>query len=147
MQETQNKPLIESIRDFIVTCPFLSDGRVNIDYAGVSPTEYTINGTPINKVVKRYIDGSSIRQFAFVFGSVERYGSDARNNIENSGFYEDFDEWLDQQTRLGNLPDLGENRQAQKMEAQSTGYLFDNSDNTARYQIQCRILYLQKGDF
>lgn len=146
MQEG-NKAIVESVRDFILTCPFLSDGRVNIDYAGVQPTEYTLNGTPINKTIKRYIDGTSIRQFSFLFGSVERYGPDLRNNIENSGFYEEFDNWLDQQTRLGNLPDLGDRRQAQKIEAQSTGYLFDNGDDTGRYQIQCRLVYLQKGEF
>ena len=26
--------LIDSIRKFILTCPFLQDGRVNVDYIG-----------------------------------------------------------------------------------------------------------------
>lgn len=140
----ETKPLIECIRDFIVTCPFLSDGRVNVDYTGVAPTEYSIDGQPLQTVVKAFITGETIRQFGFVFGSVERYGADTLNNIQNSGFYEDFSSWLEQQTRAGNLPDLGEGRQAQKIEAQSSGYLFESDEKTARYQIQCRLEYFQE---
>lgn len=140
------KPIIESVRDFVLTCPFLADGRVNIDYSGVKPTEYSVDGTPINNIVKRYIDGSSVRQFGFIFGSVERYGPDVRNNILNNGFYEDFEKWLNTKSKAGVLPELGENRQAMKIEAQSTGYLFDNGDDTARYQIQCRVEYFEEGE-
>ena len=140
---TSNQFLVEALRTFIVECPFLSDGRVNVDYRGVSPTEYSIDGTPVEKIVKRYIDGSSIRQFAFVFGSVERYGMDVLANIQNSGFYEDFSEWLDKRTRAKRLPDLGKGRDAISISAQSTGYLFDNGDDTARYQVQCRLIYFQ----
>lgn len=140
------KPMIESIRDFILQCPYLSDGRVNVDFSGVNPTEYSVDGTPVKRIVTQYVDGSSIRQYAFVFGSVESYGQDARNNIANSGFYDDFCDWLEQQTAAGNLPDLGEGKQALSIEAQSTGYLFESGADTAYYQVQCRLVYFQEGD-
>lgn len=139
-----SKPIIECVRDFILTCPFLQDGRVNVDYTGVAATEYSIDGQPLKTVMRSYITGESIRQFGFVFGSVERYGADAPNNIQNSGFYEDFSAWLEEQTRAGNLPKLGTGRQARRIEAESSGYLFDNDEKTARYQIQCRLEYFQE---
>ena len=137
--------MIESIRDFICTCPFLADGRVHVDYTGIKPTEYSIDGTPITKLIKSYIGGGSVRQYAFVFRSVERYGSDALVNISNSGFYEDFGNWLEEQTKIDNLPKLGEGKTPWSLEAQSTGYLFDSGTDTAYYQIQCRLIYFSKG--
>lgn len=141
----KRKSLIECVRDFILTCPHLSDGRLNVDYTGTRPTEYSIDGQPLKSVLETYIGGDSLRQFGFVFGSVESYGAEAMENIRNNGFYEDFAAWLEEQTRAGNLPDLGDGRQAESIQADSTGYLFDNDEKTARYQIQCRLVYYQEG--
>lgn len=141
----KEKPLIECVRNFILTCPFLADGRVNVDYTGAKPTEYSIDGQPLQQVVETYIGGDSLRQFGFVFGSVECYGQEVMENIQNNGFYEDFARWLEEQTRKRNLPELGAGRQAESIQADSSGYLFDNDQKTARYQIQCRLLYYQEG--
>lgn len=133
--------IIESIRNYILTCPFLGDGRVNIDWLGVEPTEYSIDGTPVEPVVKKYIDGGSLRQFNFVFSSIEYYGQDVINNINNSGFYEDFAAWIEVQNKAGILPKLDNGRKAVRIETLNTGYLFGNSPDRARYQIQCRLVY------
>lgn len=133
--------LIESIRNYIISCPYLSDSRVNIDWQGAEPTEYSIDGTPVDPIVKRYVDGGTERQFNFVFSSVERYGQDVLNNIRNSGFYEDFAAWVEEQNRNGNLPILGDGLIPKKVEVLTTGCLFDNSPDKGWYQIQCRLLY------
>lgn len=78
--------IIESIRTFIRTCPLLKDGRLNVDYLGNKPTEYTIDGVPTSTVIKRYTDGAALKQYAFIFGSREYYGEDTLKNIENSSF-------------------------------------------------------------
>ena len=79
----------------------------------------------------------------FVFASRFYYSDETRNNIENSGFYEDFSDWLDEQTKTGNLPAMREGLIPSKIEAMSSGYLFDVSGDlsNARYQIQCRLIY------
>lgn len=133
--------IIESVRNYLLTCPLLNDGRVNIDWLGAEPAEYSIDGSPVNPIVKRYADGGTIRQFNFVFSSVEAYGQDVLNNIENSGFYEDFAEWLEKQNKAKILPEMDNGRKAIGIEALNTGYLFENTVDRARYQIQCRLLY------
>ena len=85
---------------------------------------YSIEETPCNPIIKKYIDGSSIRQFEFIFASRESYGPDVLNNISNSGFYEDFANWIEEENIKGNLPDL--------------------NDKECRYQIQMRITYFQE---
>lgn len=137
--------IIESVRTFICTCPFLKDGAINVDYLGDRPTEYTIDGVPTADTVKRYADGGKLKQFTFVFGSREYYGEDTLKNIENSSFYEDFAAWLENQTNLGILPVLAVGKRAQKIEALSTGYMFDGAAGNARYQIQCRLTYYEGG--
>src|SRR5699024_1670470 len=127
-------------------CPLLDMyARLNIDYLGVNPTEYTIDSVPTTEIVKEYVDGGAIKQFVFVFGSREYYGPDALQNIENSGFYEQFADWLEEQTREGNLPVLEGNKEPIKIEATTTGYLFDASEENGRYQIQCRLIYYEGG--
>ena len=41
--------------------------------------------------------------------------------------------------------DLGENKIPVKIEALTTGYVFETGEQKAKYQIDCRLVYLQEG--
>lgn len=136
--------IIESVKNFILTCPLLSElKRLNVDFLPEDPDTYSIEEIPAQAITKTYIDGSTERQFVFVFASRFYYSEEVRNNIENSGFYEEFAEWLEEQTKADNLPELTGCKTATKIEAMSSGYLYDIAGdlNNARYQIQCRLIY------
>lgn len=140
------RSIIEMIREFFCTYPLLKDGVIHVDYLGICPTEYSIDGVPAQKEIKSYIDGSAICQFVFTFGSVEEYGNDVDINLANSGFYENFATWLGEKSKKKELPDLGDSRQPLRIEAEGDGYVIDTRENIARYQIQCRLIYFQKGE-
>jgi hypothetical protein len=123
----------------------MGDSKINVDYLPEKGIEYSIDTTPATEIVKQYVDGSSIRQYLFVIRSVGDYGSDVLQNIANSGFYENFSDWLEHQSKTGNFPELPDGKTPIKIEAQSTGYLFTTGPDTGKYQIQCRILYLQEA--
>ena len=136
--------IIESVKNFILKCPYLEKlAAVNVDFLPDSTGTYSIEEVPTSSVIRTYLDGSQERQFVFVFASRFYYSDEARNNIENSGFYEDFSDWLDEQTQNGNLPTMRDGLIPAKIEAMSSGYLFDISGDltNARYQIQCRLIY------
>ena len=136
--------IIESVKNFILTCPFLAElAKVNVDFLPESPDTYSIEEVPTNSVIRTYLDGTQERQYVFVFASRLYYSDEVKNNIENSGFYEDFSDWLDEQTKNGNLPVMRKGLTPSKIEAMSSGYLFDISGDlsNARYQIQCRLIY------
>lgn len=139
--------IIESIKQYILTCPLLAElKRLNVDFLPEDPNTYSIEEVPAQAVIRTYIDGSTERQFVFVFASRFNYNEESRTNIENSGFYEDFSAWLEDQTDEGNLPQMTGGKTASKIEAMSSGYLYDiagGMDN-ARYQIQCRLIYDQE---
>lgn len=107
--------IIQSLRDYFLTCPLMGDSAINVDYLPEGPeVEYSIDTTPATEIVKQYIGGSSVRQYLFVIRSVNDYGPDVLQNLANSGFYENLAAWLEVQTRTGNFPSLPEGKIPQK---------------------------------
>jgi len=139
--ETQTVPntVVECMREFLKTCPLLSGERLNVDFLPPDVGSYSIDVPPVQSLVQKYIDGTSKRQFLFTLSSTAFYGPDIRQNLDNLGFYEQFEAWLEGAA----LPALPEGKTAQKVEALSSGYAFLTDENAARYQIQCRLYYFQ----
>lgn len=136
--------IIEAVRDYILTCPLLKDlARINVDFLPEDANTYSIESVPTQTIISTDIDGSTTRQFVFVFASRLLYTPELRNNIDNSGFYEDFENWLETNSENGVFPTLAEGLTPTKIEAISSGYLFDIAGDLtdARYQIQCRLIY------
>ena len=138
--------MIEAIRKYLESCPVLNGGKLNVDFLPQDATTYSVDVVPTTPVVKRYLDGSSARQFLFVFATRAFYGEHIRQQLDNLCLFEEFEEWVDKQNRAKTFPDLGEGRTAQKLEVTTSGYVFAPETDTARYQIQCRLSYFQKGE-
>ena len=134
-------PLIECIRNYILRFPELKDGYLLVDILGDKPIEYTIETVPCAPVVRKYTDGSCMKQFLFIFASREFFSEDVAQNIENLGFYEKFEDWIKEQNDEGILPNLGDDREPVSIEVLTGGYAFEADTNTARYQIQLRLTY------
>lgn len=140
-----SESIIHSLWDYFLTCPLMGNSKINVDFLPEKGVEYSIDTTPATEIVKQYVDGSSIRQYLFVIRSVEEYGPDVLQNLSNSGFYENLSAWLERQTRAKIFPILPDGKKPQKIEAQSTGYLFTTGPDAGKYQIQCRLQYFQEG--
>lgn len=139
------KPVVESIRNFIKQCPYLPEyyKSLNVDFQGEDVGSYMIESTPANPYVKRYTNGTGIKQFPFVFSSRELHAENVKENINNSGFYEHFSEWLDECTRNKVFPELEGRREPIKIFATTSGYVYDTDNGTAQYIIQCNFHYFQ----
>lgn len=145
MPKDECNPVVEAIRDFIKGCPYLPEyyKSLNVDFQGKDVGSYMIESTPADPWVKKYINGTGIKQFPFVFSSKEIYTENVKENINNSGFYEHFSEWLDEKTKANTLPELEGNRQPLKIFATTSGYVYDTDNGTAQYVIQCNFHYFQ----
>ncbi len=139
------KSIMDGIADYFLRCPLLKDGVFRVDALGPDPVEYTIETGVFDPVIQRYIDGSSERQYQFQFGSREFYSMDRLQNIENSTFYEDLAEWVEEQSINGILPELPDGMEAEELEVLSPGYIFDGAMENARYQISLRLLYVKEA--
>ena len=137
--------IIDALEKYFIGCELLKDGALRVDYLGEKPVEYTIEVLPCDPVVKRYLGGSTVRQYLFAFGSREFYSQERLQNIQNSAFYERLADWVETKSKSWVLPELPDGMEAQQLEVVSSGYLFDGSMTNARYQIQLRLLYFKEA--
>lgn len=137
---------VEAIREIIKQCPYLDEfyKGIGVDYLGGNTAYYSIESVPSETVLKKDIVGNTKRQYLFNFASRQAYGEEVRKNLDNIGFYEHFSDWLEQFSDTGKFPELEEGKEAIKIEAITSGYVFDTELSKARYQIQCRFLYYQE---
>ncbi|MBE7038382.1 MAG: hypothetical protein E7404_05735 [Ruminococcaceae bacterium] len=133
--------ITDGIKNFLLKCPYLENDDIGVDFLGSEAFDYTIEIMPGETLIKKYTDGSTYNQISFVFASRNFYG---RDNLQNTLFYEKFAAWLNECTKNGILPDIGENLTPEAIEAQSFGYLYSSGATIARYQIQCRLTYFKK---
>ena len=140
--------IIKALRNYIRTCPYLDTFnnaiKINVNYLESSADTYSIEEVPINPIIKKYTNGDSVRQYAFIFTSREPYGIDVLQNIDNSGFYEKFAEWIENQNDNEVFPLLDNGLEPLAIEVISTGYAFAVTEDTAQYQIQLRLKYLKR---
>ena len=141
----EHKSIAEALREYFLACPLLGDHPLGVDWLPDHSVAFSIDTTPASQIIQRYFSGSSLRQYEFVLRSVQDYGADVLQNLENSALYEELSSWMEEQTRNRNFPDLGSGRTVQKIEAQSTGYLMTTAPDVGRYQIQCRVIYFEEG--
>lgn len=142
---SEHDPVVKALKEFISKCPYLPELNqgINVDYQGAEIGEYMIEATPADPWIKRYVNGTGIKQFPFNFSSKELYTEDVLENINNSGFYERFSEWLNECSRNGVFPELDGNRKPMKIFATTSGYLYDSENGKAQYVIQCNFHFFQ----
>lgn len=137
--------IIQGLVDYFIACPLLRDGVFRVDALGDEAIEYTIETGITSPIVQEFIDGSSVRQYQFNFGSREYYSLDRVENIQNSTFYENLCNWIEEQSSAGILPDMPEGCEAEKLTVNAPGYMFDASMVNARYQIQLTLQYFKEA--
>lgn len=139
--------LIDIVREYLQKCPYMKEfGRVHVDWLDKKAKAFAIETVPVSPIVKVYLNGDAVKQFVFLIATREGYGQDLLRNVENIAIFEKIAKWFREETKAGNLPDLGVNKEAQKLEAMTEGYAYQTGIDTARYQMQCRLLYYEKGE-
>lgn len=137
--------IIEGLADYFLQCPLLNDGVFRVDALGSEPVEYALESAITSPVIQTYIDGSSIRQYQFNFNSREAYSMDRILAIQNESFYEDFCNWVEKQSMIGNLPEMPEGCEAQALTVVAPGYMLDATMENAFYQVQLQLQYFKEA--
>lgn len=114
------------------------DYRINVDFLGENPTEFAIVPIPVDPILERHVDGSSLRQYQFQLISCNDYGADVLQNMANSKFYEDLYNLIESNNNEEILPDING---IESIECLNNGAILDATTNTARYSIQMKITY------
>ena len=139
--------IIDGLRKWLQTYEGLSDGRLGVDFLPEDARTYSVDAVPTDEIVRRYLDGSSRRQFLFTVSSREFFGDDIAGNIDTHAFYEALSAWLEAQNARRAFPDIGDGRRVESVLISTNAYPFIVDDHgTARYQIQLRLIYFCKGE-
>ena len=139
-----DKTIIQGLFEYMSECELLNElADLNVDFLDDEDGQVSLEPTPAETVTQHFINGATERQYQFVLAITFSYSDEAKQTIDNSGFFEKLEEWFEEQTFKGALPDLGEGRTATSIEAVSSGYLYgiDENQRVARYQIQCVLYY------
>lgn len=130
------KAQIDSIKEFIETCPLLKNGKVNVDYIKNKPQSYSIDETPSQTVIKEYKDGGTQNQITFDFSIQANFS--VLENIKNSKFCEDFTKWIKEQNEKENLPKIDD---ICWIKCTGRGTILQTTENTAIYVIPMQVVY------
>lgn len=134
--------ILEAIRKYFDKCPLLDpNAKINIDYLGNQAIEYAIYSEPIDPIYKQYVDGGAIYQHGFTFTTINYYTPELLQQIENSGFFEQFQAWIKDNNKQGILPQLPEGKYPIRIEILTNGYLLDADNEVGKYQIQLKLIY------
>lgn len=137
--------IIDRIREFMITCPFLDGSDVNVNCLGGKPICYSVEQSAAEPIVKSYCDGATLRRYSFIFAVRKPYDEIAKFNIEAAQLMEKVEGWIGEQNSKGCLPDLKNDRLVpQKIEVTSTSAMYDSTVDTTRLQMEIELLYRQK---
>lgn len=145
---TQQSSIIECLRQYFSQAPGLAGKRIDIDCLRSKPDSYSIDCVPTERVVQRYVDGSTVRRQLFTISSRAAYGPNIAQQRGNVETFEELEAWLMLQDAVGTYPNLGEKRHTRALEILSSAYPIEADDgdqgSIARYQIQLGITYYQE---
>ena len=132
--------MLEAVRLWLKSSPILKNDRIGIDYLSNEADSWAVAMSPTQPVVKKYINGAYVGQFEFIIASRQQFGDNLNNNAQNIEVCEKLAEWL---ISAPTLPDFGEEKDTQKCEIVSSGYISSANAQTARYEIRAKIIYIK----
>ena len=130
---------MEAIKEWIEQCPYLKNGKLNVDYLGDKVYSYSIDKTPTQPRTQKFVDCFGGKyQITFDFTIQLPLSPAIIDNLTNSQFGEDFIEWVETQNRLRNLPEIDG---AFSIECTSPNYVLQKKETQAIYIIQMNFTY------
>ncbi len=137
--------IIDSIRNYMLSCPLLEGEKINVNCLGQKAVAYTIDSVAENPLIKRYCDGGTLKQYKFIFALRDVYDEIISENIRIANFFEQLAAWIENQNTAGILPNIDDERCiAEKIEVTKNAYLLESSIDSMRYQMELRLVYRQE---
>ena len=134
----------DAVRDWIAAYTGLvANAPVWVQHLGAHPVQYAVITLPGNKVLEKYLNGGSLREYPFILQAAISTADD-KTRITTDEFFEAISDWFDTQTQAGNLPSLGTKKTAWSIEALASAVITDESESgTGIYELPCRLVYEQ----
>ena len=104
---------------------------------------YSLDKVPTNTEIEKWIIGVSKKKDVFSFRSRKFYSQDTINNLNNIGFFEEFEKIIKSNNDKGILPDI---ENIEDIECLNCGTLNNVDGTQATFDIQIQITYIDKNE-
>ena len=116
--------------------------QINANMLSNDINNYSLDKIPTDSTVEEWITGDVIYKDVFSFRSRMAYSQDTINNLNNIGFFEQFEDKIKSNNDKGILPDI---QGIESIECLNCGTLNIAGTNTAEFDIQIQITYIKTG--
>lgn len=113
----------------------------NVNMLSNDPNNYSLDRLPLENEITKWIIGTKIKRDAYTFRARFNISQDLANNLQNIGFFEQFEEAIETNNEKGILPNIED---IKSIECLNGGTLNWCDTNTAEYDIQIQITYYDK---
>lgn len=135
---------ISKLRDYLIeiinTITTDDNFQINADMLDSNINNYSIDKIPTATVVSRWITGHTRYREVYSFKSRKSYAQDVINNLVNIGFFEKFENLINSNNKKGVLPQI---EGIESIECLNSGTMLSAETNTAEFDIQIQITYIQ----
>lgn len=139
--------MIGAIRTYLKECPcFDKLKEIGIDFLSNDANIASIDRTPIQPLRKANIGGIKFKQASFTLRVKLNHSDELKQQIENSDFLEELEDWIEDQNDIGNFPKFKDNKKVTNIYISSSNYLvmIDPTLRKAVYQVQIIVEYEKK---
>ena len=132
---TQLRSYLKSVVDELMTD---TKYQINANMLSNDIDNYSLDKIPTASTVEKWVLGIEIHRDVFSFRGRFAYSQDAKINLANIGFFEDFEEMIDSNNKKGILPEING---IESIECLNPGTLVSVTSDTAEFNIQIQIKY------
>lgn len=135
-----NKLRITKLRNYLVkVVDSINKNRgFNANALSKEVDTYSLDKIPTSSTVETWITGLEIHRDVFSFRSRKNYSYKEIDNLKNIGFFEIFENAIQENNRKGILPDI---EGIESIECLNCGTMISAETNTAEFDIQIQITY------
>lgn len=112
--------------------------QINVDFLSDDINNYSLDKMPIEREVNQWIIGNTLYKDVYSFRSRMNYSADTMSNIENIGFFENFEQTIKENDKNSIYPDI---EGIESIKCLNCGTLNNANTKTAEFDIQIQIEY------
>ena len=136
--------LREYLFENINTLTTKRDYQINANFLSNQIDDYSLDKMPVAPIITKLICGIEIRKDVFSFRSRKPYSSDALVNLNNMGFFEDFEKLINSNNKKRCLPEI---EGIESIKCLNPFTMLSNKDGTkAIFDIQLEITYRENNE-
>ena len=138
MNNTRIDNLRKYLCEVIGTLSTNKNFKINANMLSKNVNNYSIDKIPTNSTVEKWVTGVEIHKDVYSFRSRKEYSANEINNLQNIGFFENFESKIKSNNKKGVLPNI---KGIQSIECLNCGTMLSADTNTAEFDIQIQITY------